>query len=46
MPDNAIYYELAYGATAAVIFGYIVSILWRQRAVRARLKAERSVEGR
>jgi hypothetical protein len=46
MPDNAIYFEIAYLATAAVLFGYIVSIFWRQRAVRARLLAERSVEGR
>ncbi len=46
MPDNAIYFELAYAATAIVLGGYIVSIFWRARAIRARLLAERSVEGR
>ncbi len=46
MPDNAIYYEISYVATAVVLGGYIVSIFWRARAVRARLLAERSAEAR
>jgi hypothetical protein len=36
MPDNAIYYQLAYAATAIVYVGYVVS-LW----VRARRLDER-----
>lgn len=46
MPDNSLYFEIAYVATAVVLGGYIVSIYWRARAVRARLLAERSAEGR
>ena len=46
MPDNAIYFQLAYGATTVVLGGYIVSIYWRARAVRARLMAERDAAGR
>ena len=45
MPDNAIYFEIAYGATAVVLGGYIVSIYARARAARARLRAERDATG-
>ena len=41
MPDNATYYHAAYLVTAVILGGYIASIIARQRAVRARLNAER-----
>ncbi len=40
MPDNAIYYRLAYAATLVLYTAYAVSIVWR----RARLA--RHAEGR
>ncbi len=46
MPDNAIYFQMAYGATALVLALYIASIFSRQRAIRARLLAHRPEEGR
>lgn len=34
MPDNAIYYQLAYGATLLLYGGYALTILWRRRRLR------------
>ena len=36
MPDNAIYYELAYAATAIIYLGYGLSLWRRKRALDAR----------
>jgi hypothetical protein len=36
MPDNAIYYQLAYAAAALIYGGYIVSLVVRMRRARAR----------
>jgi len=33
MPDNAIYYHIAYGALIALFVGYAYSIRWRRRAL-------------
>ena len=43
MPDNAIYYHVAYVAIAAMFIGYGLSIWWRRRAIaRKRADAERA----
>lgn len=34
MPDNALYYQLAYGATLLLYGGYALTILWRRRQLR------------
>jgi len=39
MPDNAIYYQLAYGATIALYLGYALTIRWRRRALERRARA-------
>ncbi len=39
MPDNAIYYHLAYGAIVTLFSGYGLSIWLRRRAI-ARKRAE------
>ena len=39
MPDNAIYYEMAYAAAAAIYLGYALSLLVRSRRLRARERA-------
>jgi hypothetical protein len=36
MPDNAIYYQLAYAAAALIYGGYIVSLVVRMRRARDR----------
>lgn len=36
MPDNAIYYRLAYAATIVLYLGYALSILLRRRALARR----------
>lgn len=33
MPDNAVFYRLAYGATLLLYCGYALSILMRRRAL-------------
>ncbi len=43
MPDNAIYYQMAYGAIIVLFVGYALSIRLRRNAVaRKRAEAERS----
>lgn len=39
MPDNAIYYQMAYGAIVALFAGYALSIRLRRSAI-ARKRAE------
>ena len=34
MPDNAIYYHVAYIASAAIYVSYAVSLYWRWKRVR------------
>ena len=46
MPDNAIYYHLAYGAAAVVYGGYIISIYVRARRARDRASANDALRGR
>jgi hypothetical protein len=42
MPDNAIFFQVAYGAISALIVGYTVSIFVRRSAVaRKRAAAEK-----
>ena len=36
MPDNAIYYQLAYGAIAVLYVGYAITLILRRRALAAR----------
>jgi hypothetical protein len=38
MPDNAIFYHLAYGAAAVVYGGYLISIYVRARRARERAR--------
>ena len=33
MPDNAIFYQLAYGAISALFVGYAISLRLRRRAL-------------
>ncbi len=40
-PDNAIYYQLAYSVAAVIYVGYAISLVVRQRALRARAAALR-----
>jgi hypothetical protein len=42
MPDNAIYYQLAYAATALVYVLYGASLWWRARQLATREAAERA----
>ena len=43
MPDNAIYYQMAYGAIIALFAGYMLSIRLRRNAIaRKRAAVERS----
>ena len=39
MPDNAIYYQMAYGAIVALFAGYALSIRLRRKSI-ARKRAE------
>lgn len=39
MPDNAIYYQLAYGALIVLFAGYALSIRLRRRALARRREA-------
>ena len=41
MPDNAIYYQVAYGVLIAMFVGYAISIGWRRRALARRREAGR-----
>lgn len=42
MPDNAIYYQLAYGAIVALFAGYTLTLVIRRRALgRRRERQER-----
>ncbi len=42
MPDNAIYYQMAYGVIVALFGGYALSIRLRRNAIaRKRAEAER-----
>ena len=42
MPDNAIYYQIAYAVIAALLGGYALSISLRRRSIaRQRAAAER-----
>ena len=45
MPDNAIYYHLAYGAAAVVYGGYLISIYVRARRARERARERESLRG-
>jgi hypothetical protein len=45
MPDNAIFYKLAYGAAAVVYGGYLVSIYVRARRARDRARANEALRG-
>lgn len=36
MPDNAIYYQMAYGATLVLYAGYALSIVLRRRVLARR----------
>ena len=42
MPDNAIYYQLAYAAAAVIYVGYAISLVMRRRALQARADALRA----
>ena len=46
MPDNAIYYQLAYGAAAIVYGGYVISIYVRARRARDRARANDALRHR
>jgi len=39
MPDNAIYYEMAYAAAAVIYGAYTLSLIVRARRLRARERA-------
>ena len=39
MPDNAIYYQMAYGILIVMFVGYAYSIRWRRQAI-ARKRAQ------
>jgi hypothetical protein len=45
MPDNAIFYHLAYGAAALVYGGYVISIYVRARRARDRARANEALRG-
>jgi hypothetical protein len=45
MPDNAIYYQLAYGATALVYAGYGLSLWLRARRLEERERARAARDG-
>ena len=36
MPDNAIYFKLAYGATIVLYAGYALTLHWRRRPLARR----------
>jgi hypothetical protein len=40
MPDNAIFYQMAYGAIIALFVGYAVSLRVRRRALARRRAAQ------
>lgn len=42
MPENAIYYHVAYAAAVVVYGVYAASIWWRTRAARAALQTART----
>jgi hypothetical protein len=44
MPDNAIYYHLAYAATAIIFAFYGISLAWRARQLDAQDTQERDEE--
>ena len=39
MPDNAIYYKVAYAVLLAMFAGYALSIHWRRRAIARKREA-------
>ncbi len=39
MPDNAIYYQWAYGAVLALLLGYVLTLVLRRRALDRRRRA-------
>ncbi len=41
MPDNAIYYQVAYGAIIALFAVYALSLVWRRRALGRRRDRQR-----
>lgn len=41
MPENAIYYQLAYGAIIALLAGYALSLRWRRREIARRRDRQR-----
>ena len=45
MPDNAIFYHLAYGAAAVVYGGYLISIYVRARRARERTRERETLRG-
>ena len=45
MPDNAIFYYLAYGAAAVVYGGYVISIYVRARRARERARERETLRG-
>ncbi len=44
MPDNAIYYQMAYGATVVLYAGYALTLVLRRRAL-ARRRARQTGAG-
>lgn len=42
MPDNALYFQLAYGATIALYVGYALSLVVRRRALERRRQSRPS----
>ena len=45
MPDNAIFYRLAYGAAAVVYGGYLISIYVRARRAQSRARDNEALRG-
>ena len=46
MPDNAIYYQLAYGASIVLYAGYALTIRLPRRALERRIAASRAAAAR
>lgn len=45
MPDNALYYRLAYAATLVLYLGYTISLVVRARALARRRERQRDGQG-
>ena len=45
MPDNAIFYRLAYSAAAVIYGGYLISIYVRAHRARERARANEALRG-